>query len=255
MTDLETFEGLLDEFGRPASIPQPEQLAVFFDVDGTLLDLAPTPDGVTVPATLIDRLIRLQHRVGGAMALVSGRSLEYLRGLFPNLSCPMAGLHGSEIGGDGTGVPMRNSAWLDAAKAELSAASRQWPGVIVEDKGHAFAAHFRLAPGYAAVVEATMNRLADGLGGGVVLQKGKSVIEIRPAGFDKGMALEAFMDLPAFRGRVPLAIGDDLTDEAMFASARKLGGFSAKVGAGDSSASIRIQSPAAVRAWIGSLVQ
>jgi trehalose 6-phosphate phosphatase len=255
MTEADILDGWRNSVGM-STLPLPDRLALFLDVDGTLLDIAPTPDGVIVPATLIDNLTRLQDRLGGAMALVSGRSLDYLRGLFPGLSCAMAGLHGSEIDrGDGTDAPVLNPAWLDAAKTELAVAARDWPGVIVEDKGQAFAAHFRLAPGLAAAVEAEMANLADRLGDGVIIQRGKSVIEIRPAGSDKGVALETIMDLPAFRGRTPLAIGDDLTDEAMFSSAQKLGGFSAKVGPGDSVASIRIQSPAAVRAWIKSLIQ
>lgn len=260
MTESDIFDGWRDVDGLPGSLPLPDRLALFLDVDGTLLDLAPTPDGVVVPATLIDHLIRLQDRFDGAMALVSGRSLDYLRGLFPGLSCPMAGLHGAEIApGDASDVPVHkpvhNPTWLDAAKAELVAAARAWPGVIVEDKGAAFAAHFRLAPDLAATVEARMANLAHGLGDGVIIQRGKSVIEIRPAGSDKGAALETIMEFPAFRGRTPLAIGDDLTDEAMFASAQKLGGLAAKVGPGESLAPIRLQSPAAVRAWIESLVQ
>lgn len=236
--------------GLPSGL---DGLAVFLDVDGTLLDIAPTPDGVVVPDDLPRDLAALAARLDGALALVSGRGLAYLRALFPDLACPMAGLHGVEIGhAQGTDAAARRSPALEEARRDLAAAAAAWPGVIVEDKGSAFAGHFRLAPQFAAEVEQTMTALAARLGDAVVLQKGKDVIEIRPAGHDKGTALDALMQLAAFDGRRPLAVGDDLTDEFMFAAANRRGGLSVKVGLeGVTAATRRVGTPADVRAWIG----
>ena len=232
----------------------PDELAVFLDVDGTLVDIAPTPDGIVVPYGLSDELAILRDRLGGALALVSGRELDYLRALFPGLSCYMAGLHGAEIGlADGTYVALQRSPELDTAKADLALAASAWPGVGVEDKGAAFAAHYRLAPQFEAAVEGKMRELALQLGEAMMLQRGKCVIEIRPAGQDKGTALTAMMAEFPFAGRRPVAVGDDLTDEAMFAACERLGGLSVKVGPGRTRAQQRLASPSEVRNWIRSL--
>jgi trehalose 6-phosphate phosphatase len=237
------------------SLPSsPDGLAVFLDVDGTLLDFADMPDEVVVPQGLAEDLARLRDRLGGALALVSGRGISYLRTLFPALPCAMAGLHGVEIAwGDGTDAVRPRSPDLRAAKAALSEAARAWPGVLVEDKGAAFAAHYRLAPGFAPAVEEWMRALAGTLGDGVTMQRGKCVIEIRPSGHDKGTALAAMMARAPFDGRRPVAIGDDLTDEAMFPVADRLGGLSVKVGPGATAARLRVPAPSDVRAWIRSI--
>jgi trehalose 6-phosphate phosphatase len=227
-------------------------LAVFLDVDGTLLDIAPTPDAVVVADGLAEDLAALSERLGGALALVSGRGLAFLRDLFPTLSSPLAGLHGAELDlGAGTFVALQRWPAMEQARQDLAAAAAAWPGVVIEDKGNAFAGHFRLAPRFAGEVAQMMTVLAERLGESVVLQKGKDVIEIRPAGHDKGTALDRIMALATFAGRRPLAIGDDLTDEAMFSAANRRDGISVKVGlVGDSVSRHRIGSAADVRAWL-----
>ncbi len=239
----------------PAELPRSaDGWAMFLDVDGTLLDLAPTPEAVVVPAGLQASLADLHGSLGGALALVSGRSVSFLNQLFPTLDCRFAGLHGAEIRSiDGTDAAPQRSPAVEAALAALRRAAAAWPGVLVEDKGHAFAAHFRLAPAQEPAVEREMERLARKLGNGVTMQRGKSVIEIRPAGHDKGTALTALMQTAPFLGRRPLAVGDDLTDEAMFAAADRLGGLAVKVGDGDTRARLRLPSPESVRSWIGGL--
>ncbi len=228
-------------------------LAIFLDIDGTLLEIADTPDGIVVPDGLCAALTRLSRRLDGAVALVTGRSIATVEQLFPGVPVVVNGLHGAEwrdANGQshGAGVTPR----LMAAKQRLQGQVAQWPGVIFEDKGAAFAAHYRLSPPSEPMVRRLMQALAADVGPGWKLQEGKAVVELRPRGRDKGDALMQTMKQKAFEHRTPLAIGDDVTDEAMFAAANRLGGLSVRVG-GDlthSVAQARLESPAAVRAWI-----
>lgn len=228
-------------------------LAVFLDIDGTLLDIAETPDGIVVPPGLPDALARLSRRLGGAVALVTGRSVATVDRLFPRVPVAVSGLHGAEWrDGGGRVFGPEATAEFAAAKHRLRDQAACWPGVIFEDKGAAFAAHYRLAPASESQVRRLMQALAATVGDGWKLQEGKAVVELRPRGRDKGDALMQTMGHAAFAGRLPLAIGDDVTDEAMFAAASRLGGLSVRVGpaGGDSLAQGRAGSPAEVRAWI-----
>lgn len=229
-------------------------LCIFLDVDGTLLDLAETPDAVIVPPGLQADLDGLSSRLGGALALVTGRPLGFVDRLFPGNGFFLAGLHGAEIrAGSSTAAPvLAADAALEAAKARIGQASRNWPGVLVEDKGSAVALHYRQAPAMEPLVHALMEEIAASIGPGWTLQAGKFVVELRPAGRDKGDALRTFMELPPFVGRLPLAIGDDVTDEAMFTAANDAGGLSVRVGKpGHASAAHGyVGTPAELRDWI-----
>lgn len=230
-----------------------DKWAVFLDVDGTLLDIAETPESVAANPGLVGNLSRLCEHLGGALALVTGRRIDFLDALFPDCSFSAAGLHGAEMRlPDGTLRKAEPSPQLAIARRRLETAAIAWPGIIVEDKGASFAAHFRRAPQFESQVEATMSSIATDLGSSHTIQRGKSVVEIRPRGHDKGAAVTAFMATQPFIGRRPLAIGDDLTDEAMFAAVNNLGGVSVKVGAPETPtlATARLADPAAVRAWI-----
>ncbi|MFB9949883.1 trehalose-phosphatase [Rhizobium puerariae] len=235
---------------------QPDLWALFLDIDGTLIDLADTPDGIVVPAGLPDNLHRLSMRLGGALALVTGRALPYADDLFMPYRFSIAGLHGAERR-DPSGAVSRIEP--DAAFADMKAAlvreAEQWPGVLVEDKGAAVAAHYRQAPGRREAVEAAMPRYLAMAGPDFTLQHGKMVVEIRPARASKGHALEAFLDQPPFRGRKPVAIGDDVTDEAMFRMANRLGGHSIRIAEtpAETEAKSTLPSTAALRAVIAAL--
>jgi trehalose 6-phosphate phosphatase len=231
----------------------PDGWAVFLDVDGTLLDIAGTPEGVAVEPGLPAALSALSTRLGGALALVTGRRLTFLDTLFPGLAFPAAGLHGAEMRfADGTLREVEPSPLLSIARRRLETAATAWPGVLVEDKGASFGAHYRRAPQFEGQVEAIMSSIAADLGDTHSIQRGKSVVEIRPRGHDKGAAVAAFMAAPPFLGRRPLTIGDDVTDEAMFAAANALGGVSVRVGSPDEPtlATAFLPAPADVRAWI-----
>lgn len=238
----------------PVALPENiSGLAVFLDIDGTLLDIARTPEAVVVPPGLPESLIRLSGRLGGALALVTGRSIETVDRLLGISAIAVCGLHGAEQRNSAgrLGRP-QTTASFERAKARLRERAAMAPGLLFEDKGAAFAAHYRLAPELQQTVFDLMTELAREVGEGWVLQEGKNVVELRPEGRDKGDALTALMAEDPFRSRRPLAIGDDVTDEAMFCAANRLDGLSVRVGEDHRSslAQNRIASPSDVRAWI-----
>ncbi len=231
--------------------------ALFLDVDGTLLDLAPTPAEVRVDAELFGLLPGLHCALDGACALVSGRALSDLDELFPGLALPAAGQHGCERR-DAQGTlhlhaPDRGTlARLGALFADFAT---RHEGLLLEDKGATLALHYRLAPQLAAKVRQTMEAaLADEPGAALCLQPGKMLIEIRPDKRDKGAAIRDFMGEMPFAGRRPVFVGDDHGDEHGFAVVRRLGGYGVKVGPGRTRARHRLPDVAAVRQWLAVLV-
>lgn len=247
----------IDEAGGTGGLPRSAAgWAVFLDIDGTLLDLAATPDSIIVPADLLDDLAAVSRKVDGALALVTGRPIAFVDGAFPGHRFCVAGLHGAEWrDASGAIAGVRAGEDFGRARERLKEAARGWPGVIVEDKGVAIAAHFRNATHLEETVRTFMDGLAESLGAGWMLQKGKCVYEVRPGGRDKGEAVKAFMAAAPFAGRRPLAVGDDVTDEAMFKYVNEAGGLSVMVGhpTGPSEARFIVESPATVRRWIGEL--
>lgn len=208
-----------------------DRWALFLDIDGTLIDLADTPDGIVVPPDLPANLDAVSKKLGGALALVTGRALPYADRLFQPYQFPIAGLHGAERRmSDGAIDCVTATPEFELLKARLFADTAGWDGVLIEDKGAAVGAHYRQAPERQADLDALMERAAADAGGDFTLQRGKMVIELRPARASKGEALRSFLDEPCFRGRLPVAIGDDLTDEAMFKTANALGGLSIRIG-------------------------
>ncbi|OCJ17400.1 trehalose-phosphatase [Rhizobium sp. AC44/96] len=209
----------------------PDDYALFLDIDGTLLDLAETPDGIVVPAALPSQLDLLSRKLGGALALVTGRALAYADQLFTPYRFPIAGLHGAELRApDGRVEAARSTPAFERLKADLNEATRHLDGVLIEDKGPAVAAHYRLAPESQAELEPLMETFLARAGDNWTLQRGKMVLEIRPASADKGQAVEALLSRAPFAGRSPITIGDDITDEAMFHAANRRGGHSIRIG-------------------------
>lgn len=233
--------------------PSPaDDWALFLDVDGCLLDFSDTPDGVIVPPGLPARLDALAQRLGGALALVSGRTLAGLDRLFAPLHLPAAGLHGLERRHDGIHVasPAAPVA-LAAVRDEALRLAVRHPGAVVEDKGAAIALHWRIAPQAAAELAAFAAEAVHRLPG-YRLQHGNQVVELRPASADKGDAIAAFLDEAPFRGRLPVFAGDDLTDEHGFGIVNARGGVSVLVGAREPSAARwHLHDPAAVHEWLG----
>ncbi len=239
----------------PHRLPPPAscfECAFFLDVDGTLLEIADTPSAVRMDLELLDLIGRLYRCSGGALALVSGRSISDLEELLGAGRMPLAGQHGLE---------RRDAAgrlWIHAAppaakcsiKEALAPVLARHPGLLLEDKGLTLALHYRQAPHLAAYAHRLMAQLMRGAGGALELQKGKRVIEIKPAGIDKGTAVAEYLTESPFRGRRPVFIGDDLNDERGFAEVNRMGGISIKVGPGRSCAAYRLPGVAAVRHWL-----
>lgn len=231
-------------------VDTPERWALFLDIDGTLLDLAATPDEIQVPLSLPGDLAGVAGRLGGALALVTGRSLSYADGLFAPNRFPIAGLHGAQFRApDGAVSAVAETPAFIALKRRLVDKTAWMDGVLIEDKGAAVAAHYRLAPAYDTALEGIMRDFAAEAGPGWVLQPGKMVFEIRPSRADKGEAVAAYLEQMPFAGRLPIAIGDDLTDETMFALANARGGQSIRVGSLDTAtaALAKCSSPSALR--------
>jgi trehalose 6-phosphate phosphatase len=236
----------------------PGRWALFLDIDGTLIDIADQPDGITVPPDLPEALEQVSLMLGGALALVTGRALIYADALFGSHRFPIAGLHGAERRSAAGQVERveKTRDFVDL-KERMVDEAQQWPGVLVEDKGLAIAAHYRQAPEYQSQVEALMTRYAALAGADYTLQRGKMVLEIRPARASKGEAVRAFLSEPPFQGRIPVVIGDDVTDEAMFKVANELGGHSIRIEESPavSVATSALPSAAGLRAILSTLAQ
>ena len=224
--------------------------ALFLDFDGTLVDLASSPDRIQVPRGLPQLLERLFGRFAGALAVFTGRSLSDLdRHL--GLRLPAAGQHGVQRRMEAGVTPREVSVpALDRARERVHELAEAWPQLLVEDKGSTLAVHYRAVPEAGARVHALLREIVAASGRELEIQEGKYVYELRPAGIDKGVALEAFLRVPPFSGRLPLAVGDDVTDETAFAAALRAGGAAVKVGAGESRAAWRLDTPRSVRAWL-----
>jgi trehalose 6-phosphate phosphatase len=242
----------------PPSLPPFEgNWAFFLDIDGTLLEIAETPDAVEADRSELVLVGKLSRAAGGAVALISGRSLHVIDELFAPLVLPAAGQHGAERR-DAQGRRHRHrfpvTALKPAAGGIRSFAARH-QGLVFEDKGASVALHYRLAPQLAAAAHEAVREAAEPLGDAVEVQGGKMVVELKPAGCDKGKAIESFLQEPPFAGRVPVFLGDDLTDEYGFRVVNRLGGHSVKVGQGPSAARWRVESPAAARAWLAAWLE
>jgi trehalose 6-phosphate phosphatase len=235
-------------------LPSPSaDWAFFLDIDGTLLEHADRPEAVKVDGAMRRLLSDLEQGAGGALALISGRSVADIDGLFAPLVLPAAGQHGAERRDASGGIHRHpfDAAPVRRAAERIAAYAAAHPGLVFEDKGQNLALHYRLAPQLEHEVGALMREVAAGLSDAFELQRGKMVLEIRPGGRDKGSAIAEFMQEPPFRGRTPVFIGDDLTDEFGFGVVNGLGGVSVKVGDGSSRARWRLADAAAVRAWLG----
>ena len=232
--------------------PVAKAAAWFLDVDGTLLELAPTPDEVVVGECLRGLLRRLSGLAGGALAIVSGRPISGLDELFRPLFLPVAGQHGVErrdVAGRISREAAPGPAFLLARQAILAWSARH-PGLLPEDKGHSLAVHYRMAPAWRGALRDMMEAIVADSGGELLLQTGKMVFEVVPAGRDKGVAIREFMAEAPFAGRLPVFLGDDVTDEAGFAVVNRLGGLAVKVGPGPTCAAWRLPDVPTVREWL-----
>ena len=226
-------------------LPPPERAALLLDVDGTLLDFAPAPDLVVVPPTLPASLRRLRERLGGALALISGRPVAEVEALFPDVAYAVAGEHGGALrlapgaALERPDLPNPPAAWRAAAEALVAA----HPGARLEPKARGFVLHYRGAPAAGPALVAGLRALIADAPEFAVLEANMAW-ELRPRGADKGTALGALMRAAPFAGRLPVFIGDDVTDRDAIEAARALGGVGLWVHEA-------FGAPADVRAWLG----
>jgi trehalose 6-phosphate phosphatase len=234
------------------------QLAILLDIDGTILDIAPTPAEVFVPPTLRQTLARLSRDSGGALALVSGRSLSDIDRLFAPLRLPAIGGHGAEFRpGADEEEPAARAVPLDRdLRRKLAAISERAPGVLYEDKGYAFALHYRLAPEQEVTVkDAVATIQAEWPQDSLEVLPGKAVLEVKSTSFNKGAGIRALMQHPPFAGRRPLFIGDDTTDESAFAVLPAFDGLGFSVGRNVPGIDHCFPAPGDVRNWLERLAQ
>lgn len=226
-----------------------DRLALFLDVDGTLAPIIDRPEEVEIPADVLDAVRVLHEHGAGALALVSGRSLQDLDRLSAPLSLPLAASHGAQWRNASGEVRQVQSdpAVLDTFAAALEPLLRAHPGLRLERKGMSLALHYRNAPQCEPLVTDAMQALANAHAATHTLQAGKCVLEVVPRGVSKGAAIGRFMQAPPFWGRLPVFIGDDLTDESGFKMVNQLDGISVKVGEGPTQARHRIASVDALR--------
>lgn len=230
-------------------------IAVFTDFDGTLVEIADAPDAVSVADELRDRLSQTIAACDQAFAVITGREIDDVDRYLAPLHLPVAGAHGAQRRrADGT-LEEPDLAIVTAAREIAETViplARSHNGLVVEAKHGAVALHYRLAPALAEACRFAMEQAVKAHDG-FRLVAGKMVYEARPRGTDKGTALRAFMDEAPFSGRVPIFVGDDVTDEDGFRAAQELGGVGIKIGEGDTIARLRVADVAAAHNLISIL--
>ncbi len=230
--------------------------AILLDIDGTILDIAPTPREVWVPPLLRKTLARLQVLTEGALALVSGRLLNDIDLIFAPLQLAAIGGHGAEIRLIPSAEPEQRAATLSPElKRELAALTELGPGILVEDKGYSLALHYRLAPSLGPALAASVTAVCGHAPEGTIeILPGKAVIEVKPALVSKATAVRELMQYQPFRDRHPIFIGDDVTDEPVFGIIPDFGGLGFSVGRVVPGVDGHFDRPEDVRAWLARLV-
>ena len=213
-----------------AVLAEPDRWALFIDIDGTLLSVAPTPDAVMVPAGLVQLLDGLASGLGGAIAILTGRRVADADRLFAPLKLVASGVHGTELRSERGGpiatlAPTIPSDVIGAMNNIAGVAS----GILVEQKGCGVAVHYRNAPLARRALETELAAIIAASSYDLVLRKGRKVLEAIPNGYSKGTALAALLSRPPFKGRSPVMVGDDVGDEPAFLTAERLGGMALRV--------------------------
>jgi trehalose 6-phosphate phosphatase len=233
-----------------AAISKATALSLFLDFDGTLVSLAERPAAILVPERLGERLEQLSTRLGGRLALITGRAVQDLERYLGSVRVARAGSHGlARMLADGAPLGSEPHTFPEVARRSLEAFASVH-GFLHEEKPHGAALHYRAAPHLEGLGVEFVHRLAELHG--LQVKRGSFVVELVCRGADKGSAVQAFMRLEPFAGSRPVFVGDDLTDEDGFVAASALGGFGVLVGDRTATAAAyRLTDTAAVYAWLG----
>jgi trehalose 6-phosphate phosphatase len=237
----------------PPLLPDLRQWAILLDVDGTIVDLAPTPLDIHVPPSLCETLRRLNEKSAGALALVSGRTLHDLDQIFAPLRFAAIGGHGAEMR-LAAGAPIRREPVYPidlAMKRALAAVAQQEPGILIEDKGYSITLHYRLVPERGSFVRAAVAAICAEMNAqDLELLEGACVIEIKHKGYSKGSAVRKLMEHAPFAGRRPIFVGDDTTDQSAFAVMPHFGGLAISVRRRAAGVDFHFETPEQVRDWL-----
>lgn len=231
--------------------------ALFLDLDGTLIEIAPTPNDVVIPMGLASLLEAVTRHLDGALAILTGRPIADLDRYLAPLMPVAAGIHGAQIRATSGGEIEQIAGPVDSTVVDaVRTVAKDVPGTLVELKPASIAIHYRLTPSAEPTVEEALLRILDDSPEHLILCRGRKVFEIVPRDVSKGAALEAIIALPRFCGRRPIMIGDDVSDMSAFEAAVRLGGLARKV-AGEqfSTAEADFAGPADVRAWLAALTK
>ena len=235
----------------------PARYALFLDLDGTLLDIQATPRDVVVPDDLVETLQALHTLFNGALAIITGRQVEDADKLLAPLKLATAGVHGVELRTTpGAAVKTVAPKFPHDLLVAIETLAAKLDGVDVEPKGAAISVHYRRAPMLRDTAEAALKALLRGRSHRLELSHGRMVFEVKPRAFSKGEALELLLQENAFRGRLPIMIGDDIPDVAALNVAAERGGLGLKV-AGEffKPAGADFAGPPDVRRWLAELRQ
>ncbi|CAN7743202.1 trehalose-phosphatase [Bradyrhizobium sp. LjRoot220] len=251
-------EGALETVPVPRSlVPHLSETAILLDIDGTLLELMPTPREVWVPPGLAKTLNRLLARTNGALALVSGRSLNDIDLIFAPEQFPIVGGHGAEmrIDPESEAVAAHAPPMDKELKRRLAAIAKLSPGILLEDKGYSLALHYRLAPHAEKAIYAAVSLIrADLPNAPIEVLPGKCVCEIKHSGFTKATGVRELMTREPFKGRRPLFIGDDVTDETVFGIMPDYDGLAFSVGRRAKGVAGHFDAPSDVREFLAHLL-
>ena len=238
-------------------LEDPQNCALFLDLDGTLIDIGSTPDGVIVPGDLVPLLSRLSAGLHGALAIVTGRPVSDIDRFLTPLKLVVAGVHGAELRAAADGEVQLTAKPLEQSLVDaVSRLGRIAPGVVIEPKGSSIAVHYRLAPKSGPQIETALQSILQSGPPHLIVCKGRKVFEVVPRQVSKGAALETILALPTFHGRRPVMIGDDVSDQSALDAAIRLNGVALRVSGEHFCPEVSdFDSPAHVRTWLSALVK
>jgi len=239
------------------ALGNPGKVALFLDMDGTLLDLAATPESVVVPGGLVDLLRRLANGLGGALAIVTGRRISEVDHILTPLRLAVSGVHGAELRVLASGpIERMTSDLADDVVESLRQLAARAPGAFAEPKGSGLAIHYRRAPEAESAIAADLREFHARNPDKFDIWPGRKVFEVIPKGYSKGTAISMLTAESPFKDRVPIMIGDDVGDEPAFSAAERLSGYALRVGGENFDASRSdFEDPQSVLRWLEALAR